>query len=463
MMKAGQMVDTQRATASTARPPFDLVIRGERILADGVFAPREVGVRGGRVTALGPLGQGLSGTKCLELRADEVLLPGLVDTHVHVNEPGRTEWEGFASATKAAAAGGVTTIIDMPLNSVPPTVNIEALQIKRSSARNQAHVNVGFWGGAIPGNRDQLRAMHDAGVFGFKCFLVHSGVDEFPNLDASDLEPTMEELRAFDGLLLVHAEDAATIDKAPARSGIRYVDFLESRPRAAEDEAIFEVIQAARATGARAHILHISSSSALPMIAAAKRSGVQLTVETCPHYLTLTAEEVPNGATSYKCCPPIRESDNREALWQGLLDQTIDCVVSDHSPSTTDLKMIETGDFAAAWGGISSLQLSLSVVWSQARSRGIPLERVIEWMSARPAELAGLTGKGKIAVGFDADFAVFAPDDTYTVDERRLLHKHPITPYHGMELWGTVRRTIVGGKTVDYEHPVGTLIERGRP
>ena len=293
----------------------------------------------------------------IELADDETLLPGLVDTHVHVNEPGRTEWEGFASATRAAAAGGVTTIIDMPLNSIPPTTTVEGLKLKREVAEDQAFVDVGFWGGAIPGNKAELRGLHDEGVFGFKCFLLHSGVDEFPHLEADEMEEDMAELKSFDSLMIVHAEDSHAIDRAPHPGGDHYETFLASRPRGAENKAIAEVIERARWTGARAHILHLSSSDALPMIASAKRDGVHLTVETCPHYLTLTAEEIPDGATAYKCCPPIREASNRELLWKGLQDGTIDCIVSDHSPSTLDLKDLENGDFAVAWGGVSSLQL----------------------------------------------------------------------------------------------------------
>ena len=296
---------------------FDLVIRGQRVLTSAGIAPREVGVKDGRVVAMEPLGNNLVGAETVELADDETLIPGLVDTHVHVNEPGRTEWEGFASATRAAAAGGVTTIIDMPLNSVPPTTSVENLELKRSVARDQAFVDVGFWGGAIPGNTENLRPLHDAGVFGFKCFLLHSGVDEFPHLEADEMETDLAELRKFDSLMLVHAEDSHAIDRAPHAEGDVYAKFLASRPRGAENKAIAEVIERTRWTGARSHILHLSSSDALPMIATAKRDGVNVTVETCPHYLTLNAEEIPNGATAYKCCPPIREASNRELLSRG--------------------------------------------------------------------------------------------------------------------------------------------------
>ncbi|WP_139005531.1 allantoinase AllB [Arthrobacter crystallopoietes] len=442
-------------------PEYDLVIRGERILTTAGVAAREVGVRDGSIVAIEPLGNGLRGREVLELAADETLIPGLVDTHVHVNEPGRTEWEGFASATRAAAAGGVTTIIDMPLNSIPPTINAAALEEKRNAARDQAFVDVGFWGGAVPGNTGDLRPLHDEGVFGFKCFLLHSGVDEFPPLDADEMEKDMAELKTFDSLMIVHAEDSRAIERAPHAEGDQYQRFLASRPRGAENVAIAEVIERARWTGARAHILHLSSSDALPMIASAKRDGVKLTVETCPHYLTLLAEEIPNGATAFKCCPPIREASNRELLWKGLEDGIIDCIVSDHSPSTLDLKDLENGDFGVAWGGVASLQLGISLIWTEARQRGIPLEQVVDWMSRRPAELARMTRKGQLALGYDADFSVFAADESFVVDAKKLKHKNPITPYDGKPLAGVVRRTFLRGAEIDGETLTGRLIRRG--
>jgi len=442
-------------------PEYDLVIRGERILTTAGVAAREVGVRDGSIVAIEPLGNGLRGREVLELAADETLIPGLVDTHVHVNEPGRTEWEGFASATRAAAAGGVTAIIDMPLNSIPPTINAAALEEKRNAARDQAFVDVGFWGGAVPGNTGDLRPLHDEGVFGFKCFLLHSGVDEFPPLDADEMEKDMAELKTFDSLMIVHAEDSRAIERAPHAEGDQYQRFLASRPRGAENVAIAEVIERARWTGARAHILHLSSSDALPMIASAKRDGVKLTVETCPHYLTLLAEEIPNGATAFKCCPPIREASNRELLWKGLEDGIIDCIVSDHSPSTLDLKDLENGDFGVAWGGVASLQLGISLIWTEARQRGIPLEQVVDWMSRRPAELARMTRKGQLALGYDADFSVFAADESFVVDAKKLKHKNPITPYDGKPLAGVVRRTFLRGAEIDGETPTGRLIRRG--
>jgi allantoinase len=354
----------------------------------------------------------------------------------------------------------VTTIIDMPLNSIPPTVDVAALEAKRKSAEGQCVVDVGFWGGAIPGNLGQLRGLHDAGVFGFKCFLLHSGVDEFPPLRPADLAGYLATLRSSDGLMIVHAEDSDAIDRAPSCHGEHYLDFLASRPRAAENLAVAHVIEAARATGARVHVLHLSSSDALPMIAGARRDGVRITAETCPHYLALSAEEVPDGATQFKCCPPVREAANRELLWGGLADGTIACVVSDHSPCTPELKRLDTGDFGLAWGGISSLELGLPVIWTEARRRGFTLPDVVRWMAEGPARLVGLGRKGRIAPGYDADFCVFAPDETFVVDPHRLHHRHPITPYGGRSLAGVVRSTWLRGQELVGDQPRGHLLTR---
>jgi allantoinase len=440
---------------------YDTVFRARRLVTEAGEGSGCVGVADGRIAAVQPLAARLEGRRVVELGDDVVLLPGLVDTHVHVNEPGRTEWEGFASATRAAAAGGVTTIIDMPLNSIPPTVDVAALEVKRKSAEGQCFVDVGFWGGAVPGNLGELRGLHDAGVFGFKCFLLHSGVEEFPPLHPASLDAYLATLAGFDGLLIVHAEDSSAIDRAPDPHGGHYLDFLASRPRTAENLAIAHVIEAARATRARAHILHLSSSDALPMLARARRDGVRITAETCPHYLALSAEEIPDGATQFKCCPPVREAANRELLWQGLADGTIDCVVSDHSPCTPELKRLDVGDFGLAWGGISSLEVGLPVVWTEARRRGVALADVVRWMADGPAKLVGLRRKGRIAPGGDADLCVFAPDETFVVDPERLHHKHPITPYGGRSLTGVVRGTWLRGEELTGDEPRGRLLTRG--
>jgi allantoinase len=440
---------------------YDTVFRARRLVAEAGEGSGCVGVADGRIAAVQPLAARLEGRRVVDLGDDVVLLPGLVDTHVHVNEPGRTEWEGFVTATRAAAAGGVTTIIDMPLNSMPPTVDVAALEVKRKSAEGQCFVDVGFWGGAVPGNLGELRGLHDAGVFGFKCFLLHSGVEEFPPLHPASLDAYLATLAGFDGLLIVHAEDSRAIDRAPDPHGGHYLDFLASRPRTAENLAIAHVIEAARATRARAHILHLSSSDALPMLARARRDGVRITAETCPHYLALSAEEIPDGATQFKCCPPVREAANRELLWQGLADGTIDCVVSDHSPCTPELKRLDVGDFGLAWGGISSLEVGLPVVWTEARRRGVALADVVRWMADGPAKLVGLRRKGRIAPGGDADLCVFAPDETFVVDPERLHHKHPITPYGGRSLTGVVRGTWLRGEELTGDEPRGRLLTRG--
>ena len=385
-----------------------------------------------------------AGARVVDL-GDDVLLPGLVDTHVHVNEPGRTAWEGFRTATRAALAGGVTTLVDMPLNSLPPTTTVPHLRTKQDAARGTVHTDIGFWGGAVPDSLGGLRSLHDAGVVGFKCFLTPSGVEEFPELDETRLTAAMKEVAGFGGLLVVHAEDPRELARAPQRGGPGYADYLRSRPPASEEAAVRTVIEAARETGARVHVLHLSSAGALPSIAAARREGVRLTVETCPHYLTLCAEEVPDGASAFKCCPPIRSAANRDLLWAGLADGTVDCVVSDHSPSTADLK---TPDFATAWGGVSSLQLGLPAVWTEARRRGHTLDDVARWMAAQPARLAGLPAKGAIEPGRDADFAVLAPDATFTVDPAALQHRNPVTAYAGRTLHGVVTSTWLRGTCV---------------
>ena len=435
---------------------MSLVVRARRVvLPDGERAAA-VHTDGGVVTAVTAFDDVPAGA--VTLADDEVLLPGLVDSHVHVNEPGRTEWEGFASATRAAAAGGITTIVDMPLNSVPATTTLEALRVKREVAAGQVAVDVAFWGGAVPGNVDQLRAMHEAGVVGFKCFLLDSGVPEFPPLDDAGLRAALAELATVDGLLVAHAEDEQVIAAAPGPAGASYAAFLASRPPAAEETAIGRLVAATRDTGARSHVVHLADGDALPLLRAARASGVRITVETCPHYLTFAAEDVPDGDTAYKCCPPIREAAHREALWGALTAGDVDLVVSDHSPCTPELKRLDVGDFGLAWGGIAGLQVTLPAVWTGARARGVPLAEVVRWMAAAPARLAGLPGKGAIAVGRDADLVAFAPDEPFTVG--RLEHRNPVTPYAGRELTGVVRRTWLRGREADGS-PLGRLLDRG--
>jgi allantoinase len=437
---------------------YELAIRARRVVTPEGVRLAVVAVRDGRIAAITGFGDSPGAAAVEELPGQQVLLPGLVDIHVHVNEPGRTEWEGFASATRAAAEGGVTTLIDMPLNSVPPTTTTGALRSKRAAARG-GWVDVGFWGGAVPGNLGELAGLHRAGVFGFKAFLVDSGVPEFGCLDPAGLDAVLAAVAALDALLIVHAEDPAVIAAAPRPSGRRYADFLASRPPAAEDTAIAGLLAAAGRHGARVHVLHLASASALPAIAAARADGARVSAETCPHYLTFCAEEVPDGATEFKCRPPIRGAAHRDGLWGGLADGLIDAVVSDHSPCPPGLKQRDSGDFAAAWGGISSLQLGLPAVWTQARQRGHSLADVVRWMAAGPAALAGVPGKGLIAPGYDADLVAFDDTASFTVDRTRLRHRHPVTPYAGRTLTGAMRRTWLRRREAGAA-PAGRLLAR---
>ncbi|MCW2792257.1 MAG: allB [Nocardioides sp.] len=439
----------------------DLVVRARRAVVGGEERAVAVEVTAGVVTAIHEYDAEVDAAEVVDLADDEVLLPGLVDTHVHVNEPGRTEWEGFASATRAAAAGGVTTIVDMPLNSIPPTTTVAALEEKQAAARGQAWVDVGFWGGAVPGNVSDLAPLHDAGVFGFKCFLLDSGVEEFPELSPLAFAEAMTETARLGALMIVHAEDAAELE--PCAHGPSYAGFLASRPDAAEERAIDLVVDTARRTGGRAHVVHLSAAGAVPVLRDARAAGVDVSVETCPHYLYFDAAAIPDGATELKCCPPIRGAANREALWAALAGGDIGFVVSDHSPCTAELKRRDTGDFAEAWGGIASLQLGLAVVWTAARDRGVGLADVVRWMAAAPARRVGLDGKGEIAVGADADLCAFAPDERFVVDPARLHHKNPVSAYAGRTLTGTVRRTWLRGVPIDLAAaPRGRLLRRGQ-
>jgi len=442
---------------------FDLVIRAPRLISGHRETAAAVGIREGSIAAVMPMDRAAAAPSVLELDSSVVLMPGLVDSHVHICEPGNTEWEGFAAATRAEAAGGITTLVDMPLDSVPSTVSVAALEIKQQAAAGQCHVDVGFWGGVIPGNLGDLAPLHRAGVLGFKCFLADSGSDDFPPVTDREMRDALGLLRDLDSPLLVHAENAEAVAAIPAATGPSYADYLASRPRGVENLAICQVIEAARRSGGRAHVVHLSSSDALPMIASARRDGVALTAESCPHYLVLTAEEIADGATAFKCSPPIREEANRELLWSGLRDGTLDFIVSDHSPATSAMKDVSSGDFGAAWGGISSLQFGLPLIWTAARRRGFSLCDVARWMSAGPARLAGLDGKGRIAVGYDADFCIFAPDESFVVEPADSHHRHPGTPYAGRALHGLVRGTILRGEPTEPSRPRGQLLCRRAP
>jgi len=451
----------------------DLVIRGRRVVLPGEIVEASMHIRHGRISTLAAFDEIPPGCEIVEADKNSLVMPGLVDTHVHVNEPGRTDWEGFATATRAAAAGGVTTIVDMPLNSIPATTTLDSLQAKLASTRGKLHVDAAFWGGVVPGNTDQLSKLWDAGVVGFKCFLIHSGVDEFPDVGESHLREAMPELARLGATLIVHAELPGPIENAccsssetDADSSSRtYRTFLNSRPRQAENQAVELMIRLSRETGCRIHIVHHSSADALGILREAKAAGAQLTVETCPHYLHFVAEEIPDGATEFKCCPPIRERENREQLWQALGDGTIDMVVSDHSPCPAGMKLKEQGDFMKAWGGISSLQLRLPTMWTDANKRGFTLMQLTEWLCSAPARQVGLAQrKGSITVGSDADIVIWNPEREFQVVPELIHHRHKLTPYAGELLRGVVEKTFLRGEIVyddgEFSEPRGESVLR---
>ncbi len=429
----------------------DLLIRGRRVLLPTGLAPATLHVTNGRITAVTAFEAPAPSDVTLVDAGALLVTPGLVDSHVHINEPGRTEWEGFRTATEAAAAGGITTVVDMPLNSIPPTTSEDAARRKLDALADQLHVNVAFWGGVVPGNAKDLAGLQRFGVPGCKCFTCESGVDEFPMSRREDLDLAMPVLRDLGRVLLVHAEApgplAAAEQLVAKEDHRRYQTYLRSRPPSAEDEAVAMIIELVREHHCPAHIVHLSSASAIPLLAAAQAEGLPVTAETCLHYLAFTAEEIPDGATHYKCAPPIREASNRELLWKGLASGVISQVVSDHSPCTPALKKPETGDFLDAWGGIAGLQLGLSVLWTLAKERGFSLEQVVRWNTLGPARLAGLsTRKGQLAPGFDADLVLWDDSASFEVTPSQIHHRHKVTPYAGKTLSGVVHQTFVGGR-----------------
>ncbi len=448
----------------------ELVISGSRVVTPEGERPAAVVVEGGVVVeVLSPERAPATGRQINAGSA--VVMPGVIDPHVHVNEPGRTEWEGFESATRAAAAGGVTTIVDMPLNCLPVTTTVRAVVEKQRAAKGRCMVDVGTWGGLIPGSQRQLRPMLEAGVLGFKCFLVPSGIPEFPPVGEDALRTAMAQLAELGAVLLVHAELPGPIERAAnlARTGDprHYARYLASRPAEAELEAIELVLSLAAGTGCRVHIVHLSSAEAVEPLRVARRAGVAVTAETCPHYLALAAEEIPDGATVFKCAPPIRDRANQARLWEALRAGVIDLAASDHSPCPPAMKCSESGDFFQAWGGIASLGLSLSVLWTAARERGVSPVDLARWLSEGPARLTGLTGrKGRIAPGYDADLVIFDPDARITVEPGKLHQRHQLTPYAGRDLFGQVIRTFVRGTCV-FDHgafpnpPAGRWLSRG--
>jgi allantoinase len=422
-----------------------------------VVLPGQVGsfallVEGEKVVAVVPREQIPSSVPLTDF-GDAAILPGLVDSHIHINEPGRTEWEGFCTATRAAAAGGYTTLVDMPLNCVPSTTTVEAFEAKRDAANGQCYVDWMAWGGVVPGNQCHIPTLAAAGVAGFKCFLIHPGTEEFSIVSEDDLRAALPCIKETGLPLLVHAElprpvEAAT--EALADSDWREYDtYLRSRPEESEITAIDLLLRFCAEFQCRIHVVHLSAARAIGMLREAKGRGLPVTVETCPHYLHFAAEEIADGATQFKCAPPIRSRQNREALWQGLRDGAIDLIATDHSPCPPAMKQLDCGDFRSAWGGIASVSLALPVVWTEARQRGFSLTDVAHWMAERPAELAGLQeSKGRLAAGLDADFTVFASDAEWNVGEADLHFRHPVTPYLGETLRGKVLATYLRGECV---------------
>jgi allantoinase len=436
--------------------PSDFLIASDRVVFPDGERPAALVVRDGRIAAVSPHGDRPVGMRVIDL-GDRVLLPGVVDTHVHINEPGRTDWEGFDTGTRAAAAGGVTTIVDMPLNSVPSTTNVQGLDAKVAAARGRCHVDVGFWGGVVPGNTASLAALAGRGVLGFKCFMSPSGVDEFAHVTEADLRDALPVLAALKLPLLVHAEwPALLLAPDPAADRRRHETWLATRPPESEHAAIALLIELAREYRVHVHVVHLASAGALDALRAARQAGLRVTVETCPHYLTFCSDDIADRATVFKCAPPIRGRNNREALWDALGRGDIDLIATDHSPAPPALKGIADGDFLRAWGGIASVQLGLPAVWTGAAERGYTLAHVARWLATAPARLAGLSDrKGAIEVGRDADFVVFDPDASCVVEPSALLHRHRITPYAGMRLRGVVEQTFLRGNVVHGNDAVG--------
>ncbi len=428
-------------------------IRSRHIVAPEGVRPGTIVIEDQKIAAIEPLDYRTGNFEHCTDAGDLFVLPGLIDVHVHINEPGRTEWEGFETATRAAAAGGWTCLVDMPLNCIPSTTTVAALEQKRRAAIGQGHVDLAFWGAIVPGNTDEILPLAQAGVKGFKCFLTHPGTEEFQMVTEADLREAMPRIAETGLPLLAHAEVSDPITEACTHLDAQSADWrvyrthLQSRPEEAELEAIRLLVDLCREYRCRTHIVHLSAATTLDLLRDAKAEGLPLTVETCPHYLFFAAEEIPDGATAFKCAPPIRSAANRDALWKGLRDGTIDLVATDHSPCPPEMKRLETGSFRSAWGGISSLSVSLAAMWTEASRRGFAITDVVRWMAEAPSRLAGLNNKkGRIARGCDADLVMFDPDAEFEVSGERLYFRHPCTPYLGRRLRGEVKTTLVGGQ-----------------
>lgn len=436
------------------------IFRSQRVVTPGGIRPAAILVEGERIKAVVAIDEVPADGCRVHDFGDAAILPGLVDSHVHINDPGRADWEGFETATRAAAAGGYTFLVDMPLNCIPATTTVAALDAKRLAAQDKCRVDWAAWGGVVHDNQSDIEALAAAGVAGFKCFLIHPGIDEFTMVTESQLRFALPHVARTGLPLLVHAELPGPIDRATtALAGADwncYSTFLLSRPDDAELAAIRLMLSLCREYSFHLHIVHLSTSQALPELRAARSEGLPVSVETCPHYLHLSAETISNGATLNKCAPPIRGSENREQLWKGLRDGIIDLVVTDHSPCLPAMKRLAEGDFRTAWGGIASLSIALPLVWTEASGRGFTLLDLARWMAADPARLAGCgKHKGRIAAGYDADFVIFDPDQQLIVTEDKLYYRHPVSPYLRETLRGVVKATYLRGIAVfaDGEFP----------
>jgi allantoinase len=436
---------------------FDTIIKGKKIVTQAGIREGIILIKDGRIADIIPYVEN-NPEGWVEDAGDHLVMPGIIDPHVHINEPGREAWEGFDTATKAAAAGGITTLIDMPLNSTPCTTTAANLKLKIEAAQNKLHVNCGFWGGVIPGNEKQLDPLLQEGAFGLKAFLTHSGIDDFPKSGLKELLYAMDVLRKYNKPLLVHCElddvfSADELNKNPTS----YKAYLQSRPDEWELKSISMLIDLCREKKTRSHIVHLSSAKALEMIHAAKVEGLPLTVETAPHYIYFSAEEIADGRTEYKCAPPIRNDANRKLLWKGLKKGWIDFIATDHSPALPSMKERDSGNFAKAWGGIAGLQFSLPVVWTAAKENGFSERHILRWLCEKPAAFLGLHNKGKIQKGADADLMIWDPQEKFTVKEADIYHRHKLTPYCNRELAGVVKQTYVNGVKVYDRHQLISL------
>ncbi|MBO2009576.1 allantoinase AllB [Hymenobacter negativus] len=438
----------------------NLALRSQRVVTPEGERPATILIENGYISAVLAYDADVAGATLLDV-GTRAILPGVIDPHVHINEPGRTDWEGFNTATRAALAGGLTSLVDMPLNSAPVTTSVANLELKRAATTGQLHTNVGFWGGVVPGNAAEIEPLIAAGVLGFKAFLTHSGIDDFPNATEADLRQVMPILARHRLPLLVHCELSEDDDAWKQNDHRSYPNYLASRPKKREDDAVALMIRLCEEFNCPVHIVHLSSANSIVPIAAAKAKGLPLTVETGQHYLYFNAEDIADGQTQFKCAPPIRERANNDQLWAALQAGIIDFVATDHSPAPPDLKQLDSGDFTTAWGGIASLQFALPVLWTAARRRGASLPDMARWLSENPAKLAGQSSKkGKIAPGFDADLIVFDPEKTFVVREEMIQHKHKVSPYLYQELAGVIELTFLKGEEV-FQRPNFTQLNHG--